>query len=154
MHPEYINFINQLILSFGNFMYFYVFFILFFYNSQVTLGIAIGALGYFINKTRNVAEKLSPQEGGDIFQSFVDLGGGGRHEFFFSAVVIGLFTAVLSLVIAITNHQEQTHWAANVSSYLIFFQLRNNCCCPTNSYQNNLSNSYIICYIHALFSIL
>jgi hypothetical protein len=53
---------------------------------------------------------------------FVDLGGAGRHEYFISAALIELVTAILSLVIAIANLQEKTLWAAIVSSYLIVLE--------------------------------
>jgi hypothetical protein len=83
---------------------------------QVTCAVGIGAVGYFVDETGNTLGGTGLSR-----QLLVDLGMYGRHEFFLSAAAIGIFAAILSLVVAIANIQEKTHWAVNVSCYSRYF---------------------------------
>jgi hypothetical protein len=91
-------------------------FYIYFFLSQVTLAVAIGAVGYFIDESSNTFGDSRSSR-----QLIIDVGTYGRHEFLLSAAAIGIFAAILSLVIAIANIQEKTHWAVNVSFYSIYF---------------------------------
>ncbi|CAB3992310.1 ---NA--- [Paramuricea clavata] len=84
----------------------------------VTLSIAIGAVGYFIDESSNTFGDSRSSR-----QLIIDVGTYGRHEFLLSAAAIGIFAAILSLVIAIANIQEKTHWAVNMVTVHAFCAL-------------------------------
>lgn len=78
------------------------------FNIQIALSIAIGSVGYFL-------DGISKSVDGSVqYNLLVDQGIYGRHEFFLSAVVIGLFSAIISFFIVIANRQGNPKLAAQV----------------------------------------
>ena len=78
------------------------------YISQVFLVIAVGTVGYYVDKSTD--QSLSKAGRG-----LIDMGYYGRQEFFLFATAVAFFVAVFSIIIAITGLHERSTWAAAVS---------------------------------------
>ena len=76
------------------------------YISQVFLVIAVGTVGFYVDKSQSLSKTGS---------GLIDMGYDGRQEFFLFATVVAFFVAVFSIIIAIIGLHERPTWAVAVS---------------------------------------